>query len=205
MNLGPASSATEAAELIYKKEEKPKDTRFTCSECGFKSPYRYNRDRHLSLVHGIDHPSAREEVDNIWEKKKKVEDKSSQTDAVGVGLYGILEPEKKKEKIITKPLQPPLSKVAVVAPVAPVERGAPWADEVEEPPQEEELPSAPAEEEDMEEVDEDEREPLPEELPIPEEQAPEEKKVDGELKAKFLRIHADTVVLYADDIMILCR
>jgi hypothetical protein len=66
LNMGPASSAEEAFEKIYKslepkeeeeeEEELPKKALYNCDYCAYKTPYQHNKNRHEKLVHAVVHP-----------------------------------------------------------------------------------------------------------------------------------------------------
>lgn len=60
VNMGPASSATEAFNNLYVKKQpaapkKPKKV-YNCQHCLYSSEYQHNRNRHEVLVHGAARP-----------------------------------------------------------------------------------------------------------------------------------------------------
>lgn len=241
MNLGPASSAAAAAKMIYGKEEKPKGT-FSCPECDFKSQYRFSRDRHLSLIHGIAYPLTTmgeyeaekikaEKIGKV-EKKPMVVDKSSQTS--DVGLYGLIEKKKEgnvallkvsEKKIIpTKPEPPVESAEAEPEKLVMAEEDLSEDmeefsdDEVQEEVENEESPIVTDDREEQRESAEETKEAPPattgrvdqqheaaKEAPMSTEEQEGTGETKEECEKKCIRLETDTVVLYANDVMIFCR
>ena len=64
VNMGPASSATEAWSTLYgnneaqepKKKVHATKKSYNCQYCSYQSEYQHNRNRHETLVHGIARP-----------------------------------------------------------------------------------------------------------------------------------------------------
>lgn len=81
VNLGPASSAVEAEKLIYetpvvegkKKTKQPSVIyEYYCPHCPFYSTHKFNRKRHVEVVHGDLHPiTADRGLDVIRKGEKK--------------------------------------------------------------------------------------------------------------------------------------
>jgi hypothetical protein len=65
INMGPASSAVDAYDNMYKstlpveEHSAPKKVLYNCDYCDYKTPYQHNKIRHEKLVHAVVHHPKR--------------------------------------------------------------------------------------------------------------------------------------------------